>query len=174
MQDHRTSGHSSRLTTGFSTELPSVSSDGDANGLPQVESGFRRLIGYRMTKWSEGFAEVQLDVGPQHTNVKGTVHGGVLMTLLDGACGRAVAWCAVPGHIRNAVTVNLSVTFIKAPKVGRLTATARVTGGKRIVAVAGAVYDETDTLVAQAQGSFQYFRGHEHRDGVAAATGGGI
>lgn len=135
-------------------------------------SGFRKLIGYRMTRWSEGFAEVQLDAGPQHTNVKGTVHGGVLMTLLDGACGRAVAWCAVPGNIRNAVTVNLSVTFIKAPRLVdgescRLTASARVTGGKRIVAVAGEVGDAEGTVVAQAQGNFQYLRGHERREGLS-------
>ena len=45
-----------------------------------------------------------------------------------------------------------------------------MTGGKRIVAVMAEVHDETGALVAQAQGGFQYFRGHEHRDGVAAVT----
>ena len=153
--------HSSAATAGL---------DADASP-PQAESGFRQLIGYRLTRWSEGFAEVQLDVGPQHLNTKGTVHGGVLMAVLDGASGRAIAWCATPGHVRQGVTVSLSINFIKATRTGRLIATARVTGGKRIVSVVSEVRDEAGTLLAQGQGSFQYLRGHEHRDGVPLAQG---
>jgi uncharacterized protein (TIGR00369 family) len=141
--------------------------DRHSSDLPQTASAFRELIGYRMTAWGEGTAEVTLDVAPRHINAKGLVHGGVIMTLLDGACGRAVAWCARPDHVRNAVTLNLAVTFIKAARAGRLIARAHVRGGRRTVAVAADLTDETGSLIAQAQGSFQYFTGHEHRDGVA-------
>jgi uncharacterized protein (TIGR00369 family) len=140
----------------------------DGPGLPQTNSGFRKLIGYRMTRWEEGFAEVKLEIGPQHINAKGIVHGGVLMTLLDGASGRAVAWCARPGHVRSAVTQSLAVTFIKAARGGQITAQARVKGGKRTVAVVAEAFDADGHLVAQAQGVFHYFKGSEHRDGVPA------
>ncbi|MEM1113118.1 MAG: PaaI family thioesterase [Pseudomonadota bacterium] len=57
-----------------------------------------------------------LGVQPHHGNTMGICHGGVLMTLAD--IGAASALNRARGLISGAPTVNLSVDFINAARVG--------------------------------------------------------
>lgn len=125
---------------------------------PPTISGFSELLGYRLTAWREDYAEVALQLGPQHLNVSGMPHGGVLATLIDTACGFAGCYCAVPGHRRRAMTLSLDTHFIgRARPDARLTTFARRIGGGRSTFFAQAeVRDEAGTLIATGGGAFRY------------------
>lgn len=132
------------------------------------QSGFQKLTGYRLTRWSDGYAEMEIDTGPQHTNRNGLVHGGVIMTMLDVVAGHAVTYCAVPGRHRKTTTLALNTTFLAAAKAGsRLSGKAWLRGGgRKTVGVSAELYDDTGTLIAIAQGSYRYLAGSEAPDGI--------
>jgi len=56
-----------------------------------------------------------LRVGPQHANVKGMAHGGMLMTLADSALGIAIT---IANDEKPMVTVNLSTDFVESAHPG--------------------------------------------------------
>ena len=45
--------------------------------------GFHNLLGYRQVSWEEDKAVIALDLKPEHLNMGGVIHGGVLSSLLD-------------------------------------------------------------------------------------------
>src|SRR3546814_14953242 len=75
-------------------------------------AAFGALIGYRLVAWREDYAEIELELGPQHLNGHGIPHGGVIATLLDTACGYAGVYCPVPGNVRPALTLSLTTQFV--------------------------------------------------------------
>ena len=72
----------------------------------------------------EGTARLQLDATGEHLNEAGTVHGGVLATLVDTAMGQAVRSLTGEGDVP--ATSQLTVTYLRPGKPGRLEATGRV------------------------------------------------
>ena len=93
---------------------------------------------------------VVLDAAEQHLNKHGTVHGGVLATMIDVAMGTAVA--TTGGE--SPVTVSLTVTYLEPGQPGDLTATARVRKrGKRLIVVEAEVVQDGD-VVADALATF--------------------
>jgi uncharacterized protein (TIGR00369 family) len=142
-------------------------SNESASAVSARRSGYRSLLGYRTRAWAQGYGEVELQVGPQHMNSIGIVHGGVYASLLDVALGSAVSYCAVPGCARYSTTVSLTTTFLKGATSGLLTAMGRVESTEgRVATASGQVVDEAGTLLAVAQATFLYFPGSEHPDGV--------
>lgn len=139
----------------------------DESDKQRKRSGYRRLIGFRTKVWREGYGEVELQLGPQHMNAIGIVHGGIYTALLDVALGHAVSFCTVPGNARYSTTVSLTTTFLKGIRGGVVTATGRVEGvNGRLVTASGEARDESGELLAVAQGSFLYFPGSERPEGV--------
>jgi uncharacterized protein (TIGR00369 family) len=139
----------------------------DQSDTQRKRSGFRTLIGYRTKVWREGYGEVELEIGPQHLNSIGIVHGGIYAALLDVALGHAVSFCPVPGHTRYSTTVSLTTAFLNAADTGILTAVGRTEGlSGRLVTASGEVRTQAGALLATAQGSFLYFPGSEQPDGV--------
>jgi uncharacterized protein (TIGR00369 family) len=124
----------------------------------RARSGFADLVDYRLVRWEADLAEVALQVGAQHLNRSGALHGGVLCTLIDAACGYAGCFLAIPGRRRRAFTLSLNTHFITAVSTGaRLLCRARRTGGGRSVFFAAAeVLDEAGRLVARGDGVFKY------------------
>jgi len=120
--------------------MPSTTSD-----------GFTGSIGLEVVRADEGDeAEAALDAGDDHLNRHGTVHGGVVATLVDSAMGAAVAMEGVAP-----VTVGLTVTYLEPARPGRLTARARVRRrGSRITVVEAEVTDPDDQAVAHAVATF--------------------
>ena len=61
---------------------------------PSLEEmvGFNQALGVHLTEWREGHATMALDLKPMLLNRSGTVHGGVLATLIDAACGFCGVW----------------------------------------------------------------------------------
>ena len=108
-------------------------------------------MGFREhTALQVGDGVVVVDAGDEHLNPHGTVHGGVLATMLDVAMGEAVA----DAGGESPVTVALTVTYLEPGRAGRLEATARVRKrGKRLLIVEGEVTQDGDVL-ADALGTF--------------------
>ncbi|GGE99082.1 thioesterase [Aliidongia dinghuensis] len=120
-------------------------------------SAFNEAVGLRLVDWIEGRATVELDVTGDHLNRSGYVHGGVLMTLIDVACGYAGTWSPTAEGARLCVTLDLTTSFVAPACGGRLTTVATVTGGGRKIYFARAeVRDEAGQLLAMGQGSFRY------------------
>lgn len=93
---------------------------------------------------------VVVDAADEHLNPHGTVHGGLIATMLDVAMGEAVA--AEGG--KSPVTVSLTVTYLEPGRPGRLEARADVRKrGKRLLVVEGEVVQDGD-VVADALATF--------------------
>jgi len=86
---------------------------------------------------------VVVDARDEHLNPHGSVHGGLLATMLDVAMGNAVAEAGG----ERPVTVALSITYLEPGQRGRLSATAQVRKrGKRLIIVEGEVQQDGDVL----------------------------
>lgn len=119
--------------------------------------GFRRLIGLRVAERQEGFARMELVVGPEHLNSGGTLHGGLLATMIDHASGIAGCYCAASGRSRKAVTLSLTTSFLAAASGGTITAIGRKrSGGRRIFAATCEVTDEAGRLLAIGEATYRY------------------
>lgn len=149
------------------TDSPTKSPSADP---ARRQGGFADLVGYRLGTWKEDYAEVSLAIEDRHLNRSGVVHGGVLTTLMDTACGYAGCHCTAPGHVRRAMTLSLNSHFVAATKSGTtLTAIGRKTGGgQQIFFTTCEVVDQAGRLIAQGDGVFKYRRGSEGPEGQPA------
>lgn len=108
-------------------------------------------LGFEGLEVGPGWARFTLTPGERHYNPLGSVHGGVLATLLDSALG-----CAVHTTLPEGVgytTVDLRVSFVRALTVasGPVRADGRVIhAGSRIATAEGRVTDADDRLYAHA------------------------
>lgn len=137
-----------------------------------LSRGFNELIGFEISSWRENEVELALRLQAKHLNRSDIVHGGVIATLLDVACGFAGCYCNVDGNVRRAVTLGLSTNFVATTSQGTIRARARVqSSGYRIFFCSGEVVDENDTLLATAQGNYQYVKGSETLAGMAIVPG---
>lgn len=96
----------------------------------------------------------RLTPGEQHANRNGTVHGGVLATLLDSAMGAAAR--EELGDDAEVATAALSVTYLAPGKIGEeLTVRTQVLKpGKTLMMLTGEVLGPDGTAVAHAVGTF--------------------
>ena len=90
------------------------------------DPGFITLVGAQAPDADDGEARLEVTVDERHLNPAGTVHGGMLATLVDTTMGAAVA-SAGDGDLP--ATSTLALTYLRPGKPGRLLVTARV--GKR-------------------------------------------
>ena len=112
--------------------------------------GFRDHVRLSVEPEGDGTSRVVVDAGEDHLNEHGTVHGGVLATMIDAAMGTAVA--STGGQAP--VTVSLTVTYLEPGCPGRLEARARVRKrGKRLMVVEAEVVQDGD-VVADALATF--------------------
>jgi uncharacterized protein (TIGR00369 family) len=97
----------------------------------------------------QGTAKLSLPVEAHLTNSMGTVHGGVIMSLLDVALCTA-ARTLHPGSV-GAITIDMSTSFIDGATGARLLAEARVLkDGRTMSFVEAEARNEDGTLVAKA------------------------
>jgi uncharacterized protein (TIGR00369 family) len=87
------------------------------------ESFVDRLGVYGRTA-DDGTARLELDATEEHLNDAGTVHGGVLATLVDTAMGQAVR--SLSGDDDVPATSQLTVTYLRGGKPGHLAVVGRV------------------------------------------------
>ncbi|MBP2299063.1 PaaI family thioesterase [Azospirillum picis] len=134
----------------------------------EAPSGFQKLLGYVLSRWEDGMAELEMPIDDRHLNRAGVVHGGVLATLLDTVSGFSATYCPFPNRVRRVVTLSLSTSFLGQARTGTLVATGRLRGGgRKIIGVAAEIrHRDTGALVATSEGMFKYRPGSENREGT--------
>src|SRR5581483_513782 len=129
---------------------------------PRLETpvGFGQLVGYRLTRWRQDEAEIELVSEAKHLNRTNRPHGGVIATLIDAACGFPGCYSPEPHRRRRALTLSLTASFLGRAEAGSiLAARARRTGGGQTVFFARCeIADAAGQLIATGEGSFRYLR----------------
>ncbi|WP_164661904.1 PaaI family thioesterase [Tropicibacter sp. Alg240-R139] len=115
------------------------------------------MTGYEIDHSRTGTSRAcYLDIGPEHLNYHGILHGGIVSMLLDVACGQTASAMFCPEDPAPVVTVALNVQFVSAGRGGRVTAVGQPAGnGRSIAYVSGELRNEDGELVAMAQGTFK-------------------
>ena len=118
-------------------------------------------IGFTMTAIGEGTARFEMDADPaRHANPMGTVHGGVLCDIADGAMGMAFA--STLGAGESFTTLELKINYLKPVWRTHLVADARVVKRGREIGLAECdVVDGDGSLVARASSTCMVLRGEK-------------
>ena len=115
--------------------------------------GFRELVGTELASTGEGRAVVEVHAEEHHLNPGGTVHGGVVYTLVDVSMAEALRTTIAEGDERP-VTIEIKVNYLEPAQAGTLTSTAQVrTGGTRVTIVEAEVAQDSE-VVALATGTY--------------------
>ncbi|MDR1179348.1 MAG: PaaI family thioesterase [Spirochaetales bacterium] len=104
-----------------------------------VESDrFAKYLGMKLVEVRPGYARASLDVGENHFNGAGLVHGGVIFTLAD------FAFAAACNEGRNpTLGINASISFIRGARGGLITAEAKeISATNRLCTFEVTVYDQ--------------------------------
>jgi uncharacterized protein (TIGR00369 family) len=119
-----------------------------------------QTIGFRIAEIGEDFSVFEMQTEPRHANPMGTLHGGVLCDLSDGAMGMAWASRLVTGE--TFTTLELKINFLKPVWNTKLRAEARVVRrGRTVGLVSCDVRDEKGDLVAHATSTLMTLRGEQ-------------
>ncbi len=122
-----------------------------------LSDGLNGFLGFRLTEWRDGYAEITVDLADVHKNRQGGVHGGTMATLIDAATGYCGIYEPDPEKRRGNVTVSLTINFTGRPKGKTLVCAARVVkAGRRIYFSNAEVKDEEDNLIATADAIYAY------------------
>jgi uncharacterized protein (TIGR00369 family) len=114
----------------------------------------RRFLGMGLSGDEPGVGLAHVEVGADHLNPNGVVHGAVLFALVDTAMGKATM-SALDEPGRYCASIEVSLRFIRPAVTGRLTATATVVKrGRSVVHLDGRIVDDDDRLIATAAGTF--------------------
>ena len=129
-----------------------------------------RLLGFdHIEEVEEGRIVFLMDPAEEHLNPLGTIHGGVLTTLLDSAMGCAVHTTLAAGALYT--TLELKVNFLRPafPGGGTLRAEGRVVHGGSTVALAEAQITDAQTGKLVAHGTSTCLIRAQSANGVRAA-----
>lgn len=111
---------------------------------------FNTHTGLNIVGFQDDRFVVELEVGTHHHNRYGSVHGGVLFTMLDTAMSRAF-FDTLPPDQNNGVTLEMKINYLKAIGAGKLTAYGSLINTTRRTAfVEGHIENEDGALVAKA------------------------
>ncbi|MEM8537196.1 MAG: PaaI family thioesterase [Pseudomonadota bacterium] len=125
--------------------------------LTEVPSPLAQTLGFEMTGWSEGFAQIEAPLAAHLMNRQGIPHGGVFSAMLDTAMGFCGCFTGDPDMKQNALTLSMTVNYLSQAQGTHLIAAAHVTGGGRSTFFAkGSLKDDTGALIATATGVFKY------------------
>jgi len=109
------------------------------------------LVGYKISEVDSGYAVFELDPDEYHYNPFGTVHGGIISTILDTAMTTSVLSTLRKGV--SCSTVEIKVNFIRpvTTDTGTLRCEARpIHIGKHLATAEGKLKDKKDNLYAHA------------------------
>ena len=115
----------------------------------QKKIPFLQHLKIQTDELGQGTARLSLPVEREFTNSLGTVHGGVIMSLLDVAVCTAAR--TLHAESIGVITIDMSVSFIGGGTGKRLYADARVLrDGRSMSFVEGEAKNEDGSLVAKA------------------------
>jgi uncharacterized protein (TIGR00369 family) len=115
-------------------------------------AGFKGVLGVRDQTAEDGQARLTLDATEDHLNDAGTVHGGVLATIVDMAMGHAVR--SSTGESDVPATSQLTVTYLRPGGPGTLEVSARVSKQGENLTVCEADVEQDGRSLAHALATF--------------------
>ncbi len=101
-------------------------------------SPWAQYVGSQLEEMRPGYARLALLIERHHTNFDGSVHGGVIGSLMDSAMGAALHASYGPddGDVQGHTTIEMNVSYLKGARVGdRVVAEANVLRKGRSLAV---------------------------------------
>jgi len=128
------------------------------------------LVGFAPTFISPGLVVFGFEPREEHYNALGTVHGGIVTTILDTAMS-----CAVHSELERGVayaTVELKTSFVRPVTLGAgsFRAEGRVVHqGSRIATAEGKLLDEAGTLYATSSSTSMILAAQHEKRSVLAA-----
>lgn len=109
---------------------------------------FAEHVGIELLEVSEGRAKAKMKIQDHHLNSVNIVHGGAIFALAD-----LVFSVASNSHGTIAMSINVSISYLKAVKTGTLFAEAtEVSRNPKLASYTIHVTDEDDDIVAIFQG----------------------
>ncbi|MDE3738689.1 PaaI family thioesterase [Pseudomonas resinovorans] len=121
-----------------------------------LSNPFLQSLGVELVYWAVGEAEFHMPIEARHLNRQGMLHGGLIATLLDAACGYAGLHSAEGEEEVHGVTVMLNIAYLKAARSGRVIARGRVSrSGRSLYFAEASLVDEEGEVLATAQGTFK-------------------
>jgi uncharacterized protein (TIGR00369 family) len=118
--------------------------------------GFAGRVGVRSESGGEGSASLELVAGEEHLNPAGTVHGGVLATLVDTAMAMAARTTGDEDEVP--ATSQLTIAYLSPGRPGRMVARAQVrTRGEHLL-VCDADVEQDGRVPVHAVASFAVLR----------------
>lgn len=100
-------------------------------------------VGMQLESIGDGACETSLEIAPRHLQQHGTVHAGVIATLIDHTAGAAAT--TMVGEGRYVMTAEFKVSLLRPARSGRLTCRARVLKpGRQVSFVEAEVYGVVD------------------------------
>jgi uncharacterized protein (TIGR00369 family) len=118
------------------------------------------LLGLSLDELERGRTVFSVVADELHENPMGTMHGGIVATLVDTAMGCALS-STLPADA-GFTTLELSTNFVRpiTTATGRVHAEGRVVhGGGRVATTEARVYDDAGTLYAHAKSTCLVLRG---------------
>ncbi len=129
--------------------LRSVSMGGDEYG----HFPLRSFLGIEIEDVEPGRAIARLRVSDDLLNPNGTVHGGVLFTMVDTAMGKATMTLLDEGRL--CASIEIQMRFLRPVSGGHLEAdTTVVRRGRKVVHLESRIHDTNGVLVATGAGTF--------------------
>ena len=106
--------------------------------------GFMRTLGATLETVESGTVTITCPFNEGLTQQHGLLHGGVMASLVDVACGYA-ALSVMPAD-REVLTVEFKINFLKPAKTDRVIAVGKVLqAGRTLTVCEGSVFDATRT-----------------------------
>lgn len=121
----------------------------------RYKSSYESYLGVRFLKYKDSECEIELKIRPEHLNIGGKVHGGVINALCDIALSGAVT-CNYMGKAERVVTMQMNVNFLRAgePDDTLLAYGEIVKQGRTICYVEGGIKNQDGKLIARASGDW--------------------
>ena len=116
--------------------------------IPYVE-----FMGMRLLEKADGKARVAFEPKPEHFNSWKSIHGGVLMSLLDVAMGTASR--SLHATCIGATTVEMKTNFISAAQGPVFTDARAIWAGRSLIYTEADMTDMAGTLLAKSTGTFK-------------------
>ncbi|MDV6377819.1 PaaI family thioesterase [Sporosarcina sp. GW1-11] len=115
-------------------------------------SPFWKFAGLQTQKLEEGDVELYLPYRPEYDNVRGTIHGGMYMSILDTTMGML---CRSLGT-SDVMTIQMATQFLKPVIQEAVYSKASVINRSRSTAlVEGKLFNENDEMVAHCTATFK-------------------
>jgi uncharacterized protein (TIGR00369 family) len=123
----------------------------------EASGGFAGRLGVRVEDADDGSSRIAFEVTDEHLNPAGTLHGGVLATLVDTAMGTAVR--TATGDDDVPATSQLTVTYLRPGTTGPLEVTARVRTKGEHLTVCEAEVEQDGKAIGHAVATFALLHG---------------